>query len=301
MENLKNNINILIILERILVHTPTRRPTIDQMLSSQWILNNRHIENTTHIHKSKKSIFSLSLSGHTTSSSRSERSLNKKNRRNVTRCGKDCSPDLNQLTTIQCNTKRANSVMVENFLNPIDNLSNQSNDEIIENNIQRSKRSIFSASLKKKIGPMEQEKERGNLNFTKKNSHDLIKITTSDVSQNSNDSKKDSISSIDSNKSELTNEYDEEEGEFVMLPTCTSDLTHLHQMEIETRRILLNLGVTSEMLIRSVSSGPRSDIIGAYRIIINRIQKQALLAKQAELIAQEELNKPKTNRTCAIL
>lgn len=264
---------------------------------------------------SKRSSFFFSHS-----SFNNDRSQNKtyKNRRNSR--SKERSPELSHFTTIQCNTKRATSVLDDNFLHPIENIQQYEKDDNQSSVSDRfpTKRMIFSGNLKKKIGPMEQDKisyaQKSNNEI--KSSHANNDISTTTIITASNDlSNKNSVSSLDManatgyvtpalNKS-ITNlevtQFDEEQGDFIMLPTCTTDVSHLHLIEMEARRILTNLGVSSEMLLRSAQNGPRSDIIGAYRIVIHRLQKQALLAKHAEIIAQEEMTKPKTTRTCAIL
>lgn len=105
----------------------------------------------------------------------------------------------------------------------------------------------------------------------------------------------------------IAEEENEDQGEFVMSPTNTNILTDIHPVEMEARLTLEKLGITSEMLCQSIESGPRSDIIGAYRIVVHRIQKQQLLTKTNEQIAAaaadiEPIGKPKNSRrTCAIL
>lgn len=298
--------------ERILVHAPSRRPTLDQMLTSQWITHITHIEQMNNQKSTKRSSFFFSSHSSSSSNDRSHKTKNRRNSRS-----KDRSPELSHFTTIQCNTKRATSVLADNFLHPIENIQQyEKDDHTSVSDRFPTKRMIFSGNLKKKIGPMEQEK----INYTQKSNNE-IKSANNDISShitanNQNDvSNKNSVSSLDMANAtgyvtpalskSVTNldstPYDEEQGDFIMLPTCTTDMTHLHLIEMEARRIMCKLGVSSEMLLRAIANGPRSDIIGAYRIIIHRLQKQALLAKQAEIIAQEEMTKPKTTRTCAIL
>lgn len=286
------------------------------MLTSQWITHIIQIEQMNNQKSSKRSSFFFSHS-----SSNNDRSQHKtqKNRRNSR--SKERSPELSHFTTIQCNTKRATSVLADNFLHPIENIQQyEKDDHSSVSDRFPTKRMIFSGNLKKKIGPMEQDK----ISYTQKSNNEIksslanndISTTLITATNQSNDlSNKNSVSSLDManatgyvtpalNKS-ITNldatPYDEEQGDFIMVPTCTADVSHMHLIEMEARRILTNLGVSSEMLLRSIANGPRSDIIGAYRIVIHRLQKQALLAKQAEMIAQEEMTKPKTTRTCAIL
>lgn len=312
------------LIQRILVHTPSRRPTLDQMLASQWIQHINHIEQMNHQKSSKRTSLFFS---HSSNDRPATLHPNKYKNRRGSRNNKDRSPELSHFTTIQCNTKRATSVLADNFLHPIENIQHYDKDLSSQTDHGRfpTKRMIFSGNLKKKIGPMEQDK----ISYSTNKSNNEIK-STNDISHDL--SNKNSVSSLDVLANNATptsgsgghmmqainksitdfaspthnpittgHPFDEEQGNFIMLPTSTVELSHLHSIEIEARRILLNLGVNSDMLMRSVSNGPRSDIIGAYRIIIHRLQKQLLLAKQAEIIALEEMTKPKTNRTCAIL
>lgn len=145
----------------------------------------------------------------------------------------------NNSIPIQCSTKRSDSVLVENFLIPIEICV----ENLIEKETIKPKRSIFSGNIKKKIGPMENE------SIIKKNS-----IKSNDITKNS---KKGSISSLDSK----VDAYDEEQGDLVMHPTLNKTLS-LNPLEIEAKRILANLGISTEMLENSVQYGPRCDIIG---------------------------------------
>lgn len=96
---------------------------------------------------------------------------------------------------------------------------------------------------------------------------------------------------------------EETPGEYLMAPTATNDLDNLDPLEVEARAILSKLGINDDMLFQAINSGPRSDIMGAYRIVIHRLQKQRIHALQAELTpADEQPSIPKNNhRICAIL
>lgn len=193
------------------------RPTIDQMLNSQWLVLSKNFENpTTKLNKKKF----WSSSKNCSSSKR-----------------KDSESNLKNFIPIQCSTKRTNSVLAENYLIPIE----ISAENIIEKETIKPRRSIFSGNMKKKIGPME------NNSAIRANSIKSIEI--------SNNSKK--ISS-DSKSSR----YDEETGDFIMLPTLNETSLFLNPLEIEAKRILFNLGITTEMLEKSIEYGPRCDIIG---------------------------------------
>lgn len=211
----------------------------------------------------------------------------------------DRSIDLN-FVQLYFNTKRANSVLEENFLHPIVVPPPEEINIVPETLVKPRRKSIFGNSLKKKIGPMEDKTKekvfhRNSIDGRAVNAADQIQTLRKTVECSS---KKNSIAPI---------EDDEEQGDFIMSPTNTDDLTELHPLEMEARQILEKLGITSEMLCRSIESGPRSDIIGAYRIVVHRLQKQQQTTKTNELIAaaaaeNEPISKPKScSRTCAIL
>lgn len=162
------------------------------------------------------------------------------------------------------------------------------------------RRSIFSGTLKKKIGPMESENGRGKMFNNKRNS----------IEAKSVDSELHKKSLVLNGGVEQTtdDELEEEQSSFVMLPTVSKDLSELSSFEVEARELLLKLGIDDDMLNEAIASGPRSDIIGAYRIIVHRLQKQAIVTRKAELLAKEEMIsmsamplRPKSHRTCVIL
>ncbi|KAG4072994.1 hypothetical protein HA402_009413 [Bradysia odoriphaga] len=257
------------LIQRILVHTPSRRPTIDQLIASQWVNHNHLPIDITQPKQQKKSWFSR--------------------RRKLTH---ERHIEMSNLAPIQCSTKRASSIYAENFLNPID-MPNIEELTISQPNVTKShRRSIFSGTLKKKIGPMEDGGEKGNM-FNRKNSLE-IKTVESDLLNGTNGPRR-------KPSTDCNNPFDEEQGNFIMAPTFTDDLTHLHHLEVEARLLLGKLGLTSDILCRSIDNGPRSEVIGIYRIVIHRLQKQMWQTRQAEIIANEEVTRPKSNRTCAIL
>lgn len=206
------------------------------------------------------------------------------------------------LVQLYFNTKRANSVLEENFLHPIVVPSPEEINIVPETQVKPRRKSLFGNSLKKKIGPMEDKTKekvfhRDSIDGKAANT-DQIQTLRKTVECSS---KKNSITNamVDEN---------EEQGDFIMLPSDTDTLIGLHPLEIEARHILDKLGITCDMLCESIESGPRSDIIGAYRIVVHRLQKQQLINRTNELIAAaaidiEPITKPKncSNRTCAIL
>lgn len=216
---------------------------------------------------------------------------------------------LNEVNLMQLhfNTKRANSVLEENFLHPI--VVPPPPPEPVNGSIaievppKQRRRSLFGNSIKKKIGPME-EKTRTGL-FSRRSLDE--KSSGTEMHSKSNGFAHSSDASA-LHSSINSSDIDEEQGDFVMSPTLTDDMTNLHPTEVEARRILERLGITSEMLCRAIESGPRSDIIGAYRIVIYRLQRQKLLAKANEQSANEvdavikpKPNRRNNNRSCAIL
>lgn len=213
----------------------------------------------------------------------------------------DRSIDSN-LVQLFFNTKRANSVLEENFLHPIVVPPPEEISIVPDTQLKPRRKSLFGNSLKKKIGPMEgKTKEK----IFHRHSVDSKALSTDQIQTLRKtvecSSKKNSISNA------FAEEENEDQGDFVMSPTNTDVLTDLHPVEIQARQTLEKLGITSEMLCQSIESGPRSDIIGAYRIVVHRIQKQQLLTKTNELMAAaaaeiEPIGKPKNiRRTCAIL
>jgi len=145
---------------------------------------------------------------------------------------------------------------------------------------------MFCGSLKKKVTPMETEPEKQLANGGQCGS---AKINPWNVEV--------------AEDCPLFKNYDAETGSCVMLPTNTEDLSQLGALEFEARQILAELGLSSEMLINARQSGPRSDIIGAYRIVVNRLQKQSWLArKHVEMALHSEPKAEKRiERSCCIL
>ncbi|KAJ6649240.1 Serine/threonine-protein kinase NIM1 [Pseudolycoriella hygida] len=149
------------LIQRILVHTPSRRPTIDQLLMSQWVNHNHLLIELAQSKQQKNSWFPR--------------------RRKFTR---ERHIEMSNLAPIQCSTKRASSIYAENFLNPID-MPNIEELTISQPVVTKSHRkSIFSGTLKKKIGPMEDGGEKGNM-FNRKQSTE-IKMIENDLTNGVN-------------------------------------------------------------------------------------------------------------------
>ncbi|XP_063700352.1 serine/threonine-protein kinase MARK1 [Culicoides brevitarsis] len=284
------------LIQRMLVHTPSRRPTIDQLIESQWLTSPNLLKelhdyqmalNAPRINRRKSLWFS--------SRDRSiRRSSSKRDRQNGS-CPRPCGP-------ITCSTKRGGSILAENYLHPIEQFR-------VHNPIEiptvTTKRGLFSGNLKKKIGPIDAQLEskrnsttsNSNKSFDAKSTEFLKEPSTNGTATTTTTQSAFSLKT----KFEDSDFSDEQKG-FVMLPTQSKDVTELDEIEQNARKILNNLGISDELLCQAIPSGPRSDIIGAYRIIVHRLQKQAYIVKQAESMVVEEPIKPKNHRkTCVIL
>lgn len=195
---------------------------------------------------------------------------------------------------ISMNTRQQDEMFVHSFLHPIELNSEPAvvnGKEQEANGGEPAKRSgpgrryLFCGTLKKKITPIETEPEK-------------------QLSNGGPPSTKLSPWSVEvAEDCPLFKNYDAVTGSCIMLPTNTDDLSQLCALEFETRQILAELGVSSEMLIQARQSGPRSDIIGAYRIVLNRLQKQSWLArKHVEMALHLEPKQEKRiERQCCIL
>lgn len=299
--------------ERILVHVPSRRPKISEILTSQWI-NNHYIKLESAFASTVKSTTGHRVNG----GSKKNRWFSRKRIIQKT----DPSQTDTNLVQLYFNTKRANSVLEENFLHPINALPSMSistdGDSVNGGGVgttdgghvkpQHRRRSIFGSSLKKRIGPIE-EKNKSNLFHNRTNGIDekISTITHSDQMHAlrqtiETSSKHNSITSCGDDPID-----DEEQGEFIMAPTNTDCMDALHPLEIEARSILRKVGITNEMLCHAIDSGPRSDIIGIYRIVINRLQRRKILTRQQQQQQDQQNSEPlpmiqhKSDKMCAIL
>lgn len=221
----------------------------------------------------------------------------------------DASQTEASLVQLYFNTKRANSVLEENFLHPINTIlpSMTTIDDTTNGTDAHTKprrRSIFGGSLKKKIGPME-EKNKSNVFHSRSNGiEDKISITHSDQIQALRRTVESSSKHNSTSFGDEQNDDDEEQGDFIMAPTNTDNIDTLHPLELEARTILQKVGITNDMLCHAIDSGPRSEIIGAYRIVINRLQRRKLMSRQPhEPPAAETMPivRQKTEKMCAIL
>lgn len=298
--------------ERILVHVPSRRPQISEIITSQWI-NNHFIRLESAFASTVKSTGGHHING----GSKKHRWFSRKR---IIQKTDPSQADAN-LVQLYFNTKRANSVLDENFLHPINALPSMSisTDDPVNGNgnggdgghvklqqqPQRQRRSIFGSSLKKRIGPIE-EKNKSNLFKSNGIDEKISSITHSDqlhaLRQTIETSSK--HNSITSGHGDDAID-DEEQGDFIMAPSHSECTDGMHPLEIEARAVLQKVGITHEMLCQAIESGPRSDIIGAYRIVINRLQRRKILTRQQQ---QDQHNSDplpmiqhKSDKMCAIL
>lgn len=231
---------------------------------------------------------------------------------------------------IACSTKRGGSILAENYLHPIEQFRVHNPPEI-PTVINPKRGGLFSANLKKKIGPIDNLESTKSLQSSGKRSNscgsnnkssfdakstEFLKdkdnttntannntpTSTTTTNNTPNNNQKSTTSAFSLKTKFEDSDFSDEQKGFVMLPTQTKDLSELDDIEINARKILNNLGISDDLLCQAIPSGPRSDIIGAYRIIVHRLQKQAYLVKKAETMVVEEPIKPKNHRkTCVIL
>jgi serine/threonine-protein kinase NIM1 len=206
---------------------------------------------------------------------------------------------------IECYTKKYNNVPVEKFKNPIEtnaSISASATTVIpVHNNLSTLARnnSLINSS---RIVPKRNNDKNGGLEIVQSN--DIIQVRSY-----SNDEPSDE-SSVDSD----CKDFDR----FMMLPTrskCDANqLRALHPLEQETRKILKSYGIGDELLEKHIEHGPRSEVIGIYRIVIMRLKtqkEQASIISHNSPVISDKLNnnhhrvekskKHATKSKCAIL
>uniref|UniRef100_A0A1B0FJ84 Protein kinase domain-containing protein n=1 Tax=Glossina morsitans morsitans TaxID=37546 RepID=A0A1B0FJ84_GLOMM len=264
------------LIQRILIHIPVRRPTIDDMLNSQFVTQP----------KLSAELMQHEINLRTKPVKRSAFWVRSKSRRLRKQYSlRDRYMEVINKPPINMNTKRNDGFFVDNFLQPIElskELPSDPNKDTSRN--ETPKRNFLCGTLKKKVGPMETEKEKQICNGSLNGKNQWNAVIAADCP--------------------LFKNYDTETGNFIMLPTDgNDDQSILSPLEKEARQILQDLGITSEMLKSASTNAPRNDIIGAYRIVINRLQKQSWLARKHVEMALQEMPKAdrKIERTCCIL
>ncbi|XP_034097311.1 serine/threonine-protein kinase NIM1 [Drosophila albomicans] len=274
------------LIQRILIHVPAQRPTIDDMLNSQFVT----------LPKLSAELMQYELNLHTKPAKRTIFWVRKSQRLRKTASLRERYAEVVKKPAISMNTRQQNEMFVHSFLHPIEvgqplDQPPGNAKELEANGGDSAKRSgpsrryLFCGTLKKKITPIETEPEK-------------------QLSNGGPPAGKMNPWSVEvADDCPLFKNYDAETGSCVMLPTNTDDLSQLCALEFEARQLLAELGVSSQMLITATPSGPRSDIIGAYRIIVNRLQKQSWLArKHVEMALHLEPKQEKRiERQCCIL
>ena len=104
-------------------------------------------------------------------------------------------------------------------------------------------------------------------------------------------------SSQDDPSEDLIPDAEKDFEKFMMLPTRTNSdanlLRALNPMEVEVRKIMKSLGISDEVLEKNIEQGPRSEIIGIYRIIIMRLKTQkelSSISQQLMPVINDKLN-----------
>lgn len=206
---------------------------------------------------------------------------------------------IKQPEPIECYTKKYNNVPVEKFKNPLDtNASLSSATTVIPihnslNNVTRNNSLTNSSKI------VQKRNKNGSMEIIQNN--DIIQVRSYSVDESDH-------SSVESDNKDFD--------KFMMIPTSTNCDEHLlralHPLEQETRKIMRTLGIHDQELEKNVEHGPRSEIIGIYRIIIMRLKtkkEQASISHHSPVISDKLNNNhhnhqktKKHNATkCAIL
>lgn len=181
---------------------------------------------------------------------------------------------MKQPEPIECYTKKYNNVPVEKFKNPLENDASPATTVVpVHNNLTALSRNNSLINSSKNV------KKWNDVEITQNN--DIIQVRSY-----SNDDPND--------ESSVASERDFDK--FMMIPTRThSDdglLRALDPLEIEARQIIRSLGISNEMLEKHIEHGPRSEVIGIYRIVIMRLKTQK---EQASIVSQSPVISDKLN------
>lgn len=180
-------------------------------------------------------------------------------------------------------TNRTDSVLGKGFLCPLhlneDGIPFESQEEKEEGQRKKPsvpKRRLFGRNLKKKIGPMETDKvsakEQPPANSFEANPNSQRVISLDICDESGPEVRKNDIFGQD----------------YEMLPTVTELSSKMNPIELEALKILANLGISKEMLLQASSSGARNELIGIYRIVVNRLQLHAIKQSGQLLKTKEE-------------
>lgn len=260
-------------IECILLHNPAHRPTVDLILRSQWVQQRSKRpqsplqEARSIIHRRKKASFWCSKSRKTSPMSPNHAKK--------------------QPEYVDCNTKKYNNIPAEKFKNPLEYTPSSATTVIpIHNSLNPVTRNNSLINSSKII-------------LKRNNRNGPIEIIQ--VRSYSNDASEETVEENDNN------DFDQ----FMMTPTKTSScdeslLRTLHPLELETRNIMDSLGIGRELLEKGIEHGPRSEVIGVYRIIIMRLKTQReqsspVISPILENVKKNYQSKKQNATKCAIL
>ncbi len=237
------------------MHNPLQRPTIDCVLRSDWVQENpKKSPQVEDMRKPVKKSNSFKKNSFWCTKSRKTSPL---------------SPNqpVKQPEPIKCYTKKYNNIPAEKFKNPLEQENNSLSSAMtvipINNHLSTFKRnnSLINSS---KIVNRHQRNET--LEIVQNN--DIIQVQS--LRSYSNDDP------LQDNEISPENEKDFER--FMMLPTETNGdenlMKNLHPMEIEGRKLMNSYGIDDSLLEKNIELGPRSEIIGIYRILLMRLKTQ---------------------------
>ncbi|EAT40352.1 AAEL007907-PA, partial [Aedes aegypti] len=273
------------LIQRILVNSPFRRPSMDQLLECQWfeyvqspvIQKSRNCSNATgaesdisEVPNRRKQIFCLF-------STRGQFRFRSSKNVNIV-AANQFQTTVSQINTSKCSTKRANSVLEHNFLHPlrtektVEDLSEESAASIvkmhsdIDDNSQNKRKFSFRKVVRKRVSPIDilNERKSKTINTEKNISKHDFRIILQDL---------------------IVGWH----GKQVMYPSLNS--SNILPLESETRRLMDKLGISADMLEKTINNGPRSDILGIYRIIMHRLQKEQTI----ECISSNEIQSDTRN------
>lgn len=251
-----------------MLHNPLHRPHINQILHCDWLQQRPKKPSSplddarTIIQKRKKASFWCTKSRKTSPLS-------------------PCSTPFKQADPIDCYTKKYNNVPVEKFKNPLDSDTNTVSSSTtvipITNNLStftRNNSLINSSRIVQK---------RNNVPIEIIQQNDILQVRSY---------------SNDNSMDESLDNDDKDYEKFMMLPTRTGGdpnvFRSLHEFERETRTIMKSYGIECELLENNIEQGPRSEIIGIYRIIITRLKTQR--EQETTLTHQSPVNDKSSNK-----
>jgi serine/threonine-protein kinase NIM1 len=223
------------------------RPNIDMIFRSEWVqqLHKKPESPSTNpltiIQKRKKASFWCTKSRKTSPLS---------------------NQPLKQPEPIECYTKKYNNVPVEKFKNPLEQEG-----------------SLSSAMT---VVPVHNHLNTINRNNSLINSSKIVKKNQIEIVQNNDIIQVRSLRSYSnddpSQDDEASTASEKDFDKFMKLPSRvngdTNALRALNPLEQEVRKLMNKLGISETLLEKHIEQGPRSEIIGIYRILIMRLKTQ---------------------------